>query len=505
MSISDALETTPALIPQPWPERQPLPPKLPEAPTLPLEMLPPSLSPWLQDAARQACLPLEVLAAPAIVAASALVGRSVYLKPLEYSEWKVVPNLWGAVVGSPGSQKSDAISEALRFLRLFEAEAKQRFDEQRFEAEAEKEALEVRIRQAKTTKKGAEVNVTQLADLMRQKQNLENVQRLRYWVADSTVEKLGELLNTNPMGLLLMRDELATWLDSLEEEENASSRGFFLQGWNGSGGYPFDRIGRGTVDIEHVCLSVVGGIQPGPLQAVFNRMRKDPKRADGLLPRLQVLVWPDRLPNWQSPTSPPNQNAKAQAERVFRGLLEIRQSSTEPLELAFDKEAGVAFDEWNTDIRNRARNPKFGDETPFFASWVAKLPKLAASLAVLFHLLQAVEESKRLERVGIDSLNLALNWCDFLEEHAKKVYSFETNAEAHAVHALAERIKRGHVEHGARVRDLARAGWSGLDPEQLEAALRTLGQLGWLRVDELETGGRPSSVVLLHPELRGDG
>lgn len=76
---------------------------------------------------------------------------------------------------------------------------------------------------------------------------------------------MGELLNRNPRGLLLFRDELVGWLRTLDKEGHESDRAFYLEAWNGQGSFTYDRIGRGTLHIENVTLSVLGGIQPGPL------------------------------------------------------------------------------------------------------------------------------------------------------------------------------------------------------------------------------------------------
>ena len=80
---------------------------------------------------------------------------------------------------------------------------------------------------------------------------------------DATVEKLGELLQENPRGMLVSRDELAGWLRTMDKPGREGDRDFYLEGWNGSGGYTLDRIGRGTVHIPAVTLSICGGIQPG--------------------------------------------------------------------------------------------------------------------------------------------------------------------------------------------------------------------------------------------------
>ena len=119
----------------------------------------------------------------------------------------------------------------------------------------------------------------------------------RLIVNDATVEKLGELLNENPNGLLLTRDELAGFLARIESEEYQSERAFYLEAFSGDGKYTCDRIGRGTIHIEHCILSLIGGIQPTKL-APLVRAALGGTNNDGLVQRLQLAVWPDDIGSW---------------------------------------------------------------------------------------------------------------------------------------------------------------------------------------------------------------
>ena len=86
-------------------------------------MIPAPLRKWLVDIASRGCFPLEYPAAAAVVGLSGLIGRRIAIRPKRHDDWLVVPNLWGAVVGPPGIQKSPAIEEALRPLKRLAADA----------------------------------------------------------------------------------------------------------------------------------------------------------------------------------------------------------------------------------------------------------------------------------------------------------------------------------------------------------------------------------------------
>lgn len=81
----------------------------------------------------------------------------------------------------------------------------------------------------------------------------------------------------------------------MERPGREGDREFYLEAWNGTGSYTFDRIGRGTIHVPALAVSVIGGIQPGKLQRYIAEALSDGGGADGLLQRLQLLVWPDGL------------------------------------------------------------------------------------------------------------------------------------------------------------------------------------------------------------------
>jgi hypothetical protein len=50
--------------------------------------------------------------------------------------------------------------------------------------------------------------------------------------------------------------DLAGWFATLDTKGRERERPFFLEAWNGDGSYTVDRIGRGTLHVEHLCISI---------------------------------------------------------------------------------------------------------------------------------------------------------------------------------------------------------------------------------------------------------
>src|SRR5690606_4952758 len=252
-------------------------------------MVPEPLRPWLVDVAERACIPLEYVAAPALVGLGAVIGRRLGIRPEQFDDWTVVPNLWGGIVGRPGLMKTHAIQEALRPLRRLAATAAERYEAEeaawqarRARLQAEVEAIKSQMTKAAKAGKDAASLERELAEKLAELRDCAPAER-RYFTQDATVEKLAVLLKENPRGLLILRDELAGWLRTMDRPGREGEREFYLEAWNGNGGFTVDRIERGTIHIPALCLSVVGGIQPGKLQAYINDALREGFRDDGFL------------------------------------------------------------------------------------------------------------------------------------------------------------------------------------------------------------------------------
>ena len=489
-----------------WEPRQDLPPRLPPVPTMPPEMLPDALRPWLVDAAALSCVPLEQFAVLAVAALSGLLGRSVKIKPERLQGWAVVPNLWAAIVGRPGSMKSMILDTALEPLQRLERRAAEDHAAQLLDVEIERESLlaEAAALKKQAAKSGG-FDREALRDLkQREKDNVAVAKR--YVTQNVTYEKLGELIQENPRGLTFTRDELGSWINDLTREERAEPLGFFLTAWNGEGAYAFERIGRGTVRADNPCVSVIGGIQPGPLSAFMARSRAGSAGDSGLLQRFQLMVWPDSPGGWVRQNREASSADRARAFAVFETLDALYQDGSErPLRMSFSDEAQPIWEEWRDTLENRLRGGEMED-APGFESHISKYRSLAPSLALVFHLVELAPAglaAQHLPPVSVEALELALNWVEFLELHARKVYALELGTSNAPAYALADKIKAKVVKDGDKLRDLRRKDWMGLTDGLLDRAVEQLTALGWVQVEELETGGRSSDVLRLHPDLIG--
>ncbi len=143
------------------------------------------------------------------------------------------------------------------------------------------------------------------------------------------------------------------------------------------------------------------------------------------------------------------------------------------------------------------------ETTNEYESHLAKYRSLMPSLALIFHLVDAVS-GKTAGPVSLEAAMLAADWCGYLEAHARKIYAPELNPDVAAAHRLAAKIRSGDIEDGHKVRDIYRREWPGLvNADQVHAGLEVLVQCNWVRVEHQDTGGRPTGIVSIHPTLMG--
>jgi hypothetical protein len=504
-----------------------------EVPTLPAWMIPESLRPWLMDLAEHACVPLEMFVVPAMTALGALIGRATAIQPNRFDHFTVVPNVWGAICAGSGALKSYAQSEGTSPLNRLAKQAREDHEQGNSARNAKVESIGAEIKAIKSemesvAKSSRETSGTSGTPKPREKTSGRTMAELeielaeksdqlekaqlggrRYITQDATTEKLGELLIANPRGLLVNRDELTGLLRTMDRAGHEGDRAFYLQAWNGNDDYTVDRIGRGEKYIEALTLSICGGIQPGRLARYVREAIAGEEGADGLLQRFQLFVWPDSLGHWVESTQWPDLQAERRAFQTYAWLdaltpelIHAEHDHNGIPFLKFSSAAQALYDYWRNDLEARLRS-KEGDRTPAFISHLSKYRSLLPSLALIFHLVDIANGAEP-GPVSMEATKLAAEWVGFLEEHAKKVYAEELYPGAESARLLATKIQTNSVTDGVTEREIYRHHWSGLDtPVDVSLAVSILADINWIQVETQVTGGRPTEILRIHPELRG--
>jgi putative DNA primase/helicase len=208
-----------------------------------------------------------------MTALSGALGRRVGIRPQAKTDWTVVANLWGLVIGWPGLLKSPAMEAALAPLKRLGVAPREQHQEALAEYRLEAKVAQLRMDAAEKTarKQLAENPHADVSAKLLLEETAEPTMA-RYIANDTTAAALGELLRQNPPGLLIFRDEIVSLLKSLDREDQAEARGFYLTAWNGDSPYVFDRIGRGlNLDIPRSVPLYPWVVPAGADRVVYQR------------------------------------------------------------------------------------------------------------------------------------------------------------------------------------------------------------------------------------------
>ena len=458
------------------------------------------LWPVLSDLADAAGAPVDYVAVGVLVAAASLIGGKRRVRPWSDSDWEEPAILWAALVGDPSANKSPALDRATKPMRAIE----------RDDAENHKEALlvwEADVERAKAEKSAWSEAVKDAVKEGLSTPPLPNMAvipdepvRRRPIVQDATVEALAVILSGNPAGTLMVRDELAGWLNF--DKYSNGNRAFWLEAF---GGRPFvvDRLKNGA---KPVCLpftgvSVVGGIQP-------DRLSDDLLGGadDGLVARF-IWCWPDKVPFGR----PRGVVDASRLECLYRVLDGIAWGIDEngdraPISLALTDQAAELFHKWGKQQENDA-----DDAGPLYKGTVGKAPGIALRLALVIEYLRWADHGAA-EPVNVSHVALAsaLDLVDgYIKPMALRVYG---DAALPAVERNAATMARYIVKHRPtriNARDIRRE-WRlpGLKTaEAVKEAIDQLTEAEWLRAApgrQGESTGRQRADFLVNPKVLVD-
>lgn len=489
----------------------PLPDVLPPVTPFDPEVLPDAFRAFVADVATRMSCPIEYPAVAVMQQFSVVVGRRLGIRLKRRDNWTIAPNLWALVVGPPGSKKTPALGDCRIFLRRLVAEA--------FAAhEDEMASHELAMRLHKSRTKAADQRAARElaknpnADVMGEFDipQPEEPVLLRYETSDPTVPALAELMRENPNGIGLFRDELMGLFKKLDAEDDGS-REFYLEAANGTGSYTSDRIGRGLhLHVEAVCLSLLGGTQPGKLLEYVASAAEGGAGNDGLMQRLQLLVFPDKAKH-KFVDEFPDAAAENAAGEAFEAVARLDTASAaqdtdrkgEPYGLPYLRLSDEAYQHYvDWDAVNQA---KVDDEErpPVLREHLAKYPKTLGSLALLCYLADRDSEQP-LGEVDDVSFSRAAGFLEILESHAGRAYAPGTRPVITAMHEITNRLKKADLpcSKAFTARDVYRHGFAYLtEPGVVRRALERLTRDGWLLAQTVDTGGRPTEIYWAHPLL----
>ena len=504
-----------------WQEPNEIKSNVPSVQALQTELIPEPFRAWLADVSHRMQTPSDFAVVSSIVICGSLIGAGCSIKPKHLDDWEVIPNVWGACIGRPSVVlKTPSMKEPMSLLERLQAEYGELFEKQKAAAEfdelANKAMIDAVKGQVSATAKGAGkdkvVNSDDMQKLKADYLDLTNnaepeATRRLFKTNETSIQSMTLLQVQNERGILVFRDELTGLLVKWDREDGADERAYFLEGWHGSGSYTDVKIGRGLTDAKTICISLLGGIQPDKLARYLSQATEG--NNDGLMQRLQLAVWPDEPENWQLIDTKPDKAEKQRAFDIMKALAEldfiqhgaIKGEYDERPYFRFDDDGQDVFNHWLTDLQTvKIRQ----EENPLMCEHFGKFRSLMPSLALIFHCID-LADGRASGGITKRAALLAVDWCDYLETHARRIYAMATSPKHEAAVKLADKIRAGVVSSPFTTKAVYDKGWHGLnDKDKVESACRILIEENWLvmrRKPKPLTGRPPLPLYFINPIL----
>ena len=451
------------------------------APAFPLQLIG-RWQEWVESTAEGAGCPVDYVGTALLASAAGAIGNAAVVSP--WHGWEEPAVLWMGLVGEPSSGKSPGLAPFTTVIATLERSWavpwKAAHDEWRKTASVAamvEEEWKKKVKEA--VRRGRELpNAPENADPPPE----PSLPRLR--LGDTTPEAMARVLQANPRGLIMVRDELAAWLGGFGRYSGASAaeRAMWLEA-NGGRPHVIDRVKSGLVSIPRLSVSMLGTTQPQKLDGLLLEGADD-----GLAARF-LWCWPEPCP----PVRASRSGDLAALEELLGRLRELpmqegADGEPQPRVLTLDPRAVNQFQVWREELHRRAES-----RGGVLASTFGKAHGFVLRLALVLEHIEA-EESRIVAAISERSVAGGIRlWEDYFAPMAERVIGDAALPQADRDAATLARwivAKRPRVVNARELRRKHRLpGLTSAD--RVRAAIDELMEAGWLTPMKQPTGGRP--------------
>ena len=445
----------------------------------PVESLAPVLRDFVAEVAASVPADPAFAALPALVIVGAAIGAAMAVSPkADYCE---VPAIWACTVGDSGTGKSPSARPAERLAFAIDSRMKVLHEA----------AMVDYSRALEDWNKSKES-----AGSHTQPRPVKPV-REHFALIDCTIERLAEVAEQSPRGLVVIRDEMAGWFGSFTRYRGAAG-GTDVPNWLSMFEAGPIRVHRRTgeprdIEVDRCFVAVCGGIQPGILRGVLSN---PDYIASGLAARIVFAHPPKAVPRWSEA-----ELSQAAVDRLAAALDAL-------LGIPYDRGVGPKIVKLSAEAKHRfiAMNDEFAaaaereDGGPMAAAY-PKATRVALRLALIDHCLRHAAAGTDPSAAGVSDESMAAGVCQarWFAHEAARVYSMcEEPGAAGGERSLLDWVRRKHPD-GATPRDVLRAlgryKTSGAAEEALAGLVRA-GLGSWVDRPPGPKGGAPKRVFV---------
>jgi hypothetical protein len=335
-------------------------------------------------------------------------------------------------------------------------------------------------------------------------------EKIPAFVQDITVEKLVELMCESKVGMLMINDELASWIQSMNQykTKGGNDRQKYLAMWSSEPVSVHRKDPNSPeVYVRYPRLSILGGIQPSKLMELRNTTD------DGFFDRILFSFPKDRpiqAENWITIA----RDRTVEWERAIDVLRNVtmktsKEGNLTPTFLQLADSGREVWREWTQWIADRVNQ---SDYPEFLYGPTIKIRGYAARIALVLHVLHEAYGEQTPPRLGADAVRRGMILGQYFLAHAERVYRWAGRDErlkpARIVLNWITGLSSPTFRRADAWRSLRRNSFFS-KPEDLLEPLRILVFHRYIRyLDEgivFGAGRKPSAIYQINPKTFGNG
>ncbi|MFH1049438.1 MAG: DUF3987 domain-containing protein [bacterium] len=311
-------------------------------------VFPKSIKNLMEDTNNTLGYPYDYTGTAILCAASIAIGLDCIA--VVKNGWKEVLNIYSALVGKPGANKSHPLSLVMKPLTVIN---------QRYMEEYQKNKLLL---------------------VQDDKDSPERIKLNRIIVSDVTYEAVLRVLNENTKGVGLYVDELVSWVSRFLRYNSSNEQEVWNTMWSGKQ-VNKDRADGSSITISKPKISICGTIQPG----VLSELTKNNRGVNGFIDRI-LFAYPFKMNTYILDDKQLDTNLIQPYEKIINKLHSgILVNSQKRLELKLTINSFNKFKDWQNNHMKILKSDQLPNSIQQgYSKLVNYVPRIAAILQMLY-------------------------------------------------------------------------------------------------------------------------
>lgn len=474
-------------------------PDISKLPLFPVECLPPALQNYAQAIADSKQVSVDMAAVACLAMVSLAVQGKVLVNPKP--GWIEPVNLYAVVVALPSDRKSPTLQAVTAPVYDYVKAENERRAPEIDRYQTEKNVLVSSINKLMESISKPSNKALTVDDIMEKKRELaelegEAVHPLRLMADDVTPEKLVDLMADNAGKMAIVSSEGGIFDIIAGRYNDKLNMDVFLKAYSGDP-VMIDRKSGPSKHIDHPTLTILLMTQPKVLTSV---MENGEFRGRGFLARFLYSI-PKSIVGTRKYETPDIPYSAKEAYRVLlTSLLSMPDTDNPPL-IRFSPEAYEISKKFFEELE-----PRLVDDLEEIEDWAGKFHGQVMRIAALLHCCQYTKDAASFP-VSAETVQRAVTIGNYFLEHAKAAFDIMGMAEPQEEKDAKYILKRLDTIDGdsTSMNELyhkcqKKAGFKTM--EEFEQKMEPLVERGYLYVELVSTGGRPSEKIYINPEYR---